>query len=402
MSEAYIYDTVRTPRGKGKGDGALNEVPPVQLAAHVLRALRDRNDLDTSLVEDVVLGCVDPVGDQGGDVARSAVLVAGYDESVAGVQLNRFCASGLEALNTAASRVMAGQADFSIGGGVECMSFVPMGGSGAPQATDPDMAISQYFLGQGIAADLIATREGYTRDDVDAYAMESQTRAATAWKEGRFKKSVVPVTDENGLTILAKDEHVRPGTDMQSLGSLRPAFEKLAAMGGFDSVAKQRYPDVERLNHVHTAGNSSGIVDGATAILVGSKEGGKKAGLKPRARIKGFSVIGTEPSIMLTGPEFATKRVLKKLGMTVDDIDLFEVNEAFASVVMRFASACDVPMDKINVNGGAIAMGHPLGATGAMIIGTLIDELERQDKSTGLATLCVAGGMGIATVIERV
>ncbi len=402
MTDAYIYDAVRSPRGKGRKDGSLHEVTPTALAAHVLKAVRDRNDLDTADVDDVVLGCVEPVGEQGSVLARTAVLMADYDEQVAGVSINRFCASGLEAVNMASAQVMSGQSDFAIGGGVESMSRVAMGASGGSYAADPAVTHKLYFTPQGISADLIATRDGFSRDDVDAYAMESQKRAAKAWEEKRFENSVVPVTDQNDLTILDHDEHMRPGTDMQALASLNPAFEGMGEMAGFDSVSMQRYPEVEKINHVHTGGNSSGIVDGAAAVLIGTKEMGDKYGLKARARIKGFSSIGSEPSIMLTGPSYVTEKVLKRLGMNVDDIDLYELNEAFASVVLRYMDQLDIDHGKINVNGGAIAMGHPLGATGAMILGTLLDELERTDKETGLATLCVGGGMGTATVIERV
>jgi acetyl-CoA C-acetyltransferase len=401
MTECFIYDTVRTPRGKGRKDGALHEVTALELGSQVLRNIRDRNNLDTSVVDDVVFGCVDPVGEQGSNIARIAVLNADYAESVAGVQINRFCASGLEACNMAAGQVMSGQSDMTIGGGVESMSRVGMGASGGAWATDPSIAIKSYFTPQGIGADLIATLDGFSRDDVDAYSVESQKRAANAWKQGYFKKSVTPVKDINGLTILDRDEHMRPDTTMQSLASLQPSF----AMPGefaFDAVAQQRYPEVEQINHVHHAGNSSGIVDGAAAVLMGTKEAGKSAGLRPRARIRAFASIGSEPCIMLTGPALVTQKVLKRAGMTTKDIDLFELNEAFASVVMRFMKILDIPHDKINVNGGAIAMGHPLGATGAMILGTVLDELERRNLNTALVTLCVGAGMGTATIIERV
>lgn len=401
MADAYIYDAVRTPRGKGRKDGALHEITALSLATQVLEALRDRNGLDTSRVDDVILGCVAPVGEQGSDIARTAVLNADYAETTAGVQINRFCASGLEACNMAAAKVMAGEADMAIGGGVESMSRVPMGSDGGAWPMDPTSAFKTYFAPQGIGADLIATLYGFSRDDVDAYAVESQKRAARAWEEGRFKKSVVPVKDQMGLTILARDEHMRPETTMQSLASLNPAFQVPGDMA-FDSVVMQRYPQVERMNHVHHAGNSSGIVDGSAGVLFGSKEMGEALGLKPRARIRGMASIGSEPSIMLTGPSFVAEKVLKKLGMKASDIDLYELNEAFASVVLRFMQALDIPHDKINVNGGAIAMGHPLGATGAMILGTVLDELERTDKETALITLCVGAGMGTATVIERI
>jgi acetyl-CoA C-acetyltransferase len=401
MPEAYIYDAVRTPRGKGKSNGTLHEVTALQLATQTLKALRDRNNLDTSRVDDVVLGCVTPVGEQGSDIARTAVLNADYAETTAGVQVDRFCASGLEACNIAAAKVMTGEADMAIGGGVEAMSRVPMGSNGGAWPTNPEIAMKAYFAPQGVSADVIATKYGFSRDDVDAYAVESQKRAARAWKEGRFKKSVVPVKDQLGLTLLDHDETVRGDASMQSLGSLSPSFEAMGTMA-FDDVVKQRYPEIERVNHVHTPGNSSGIVDGASAVLIGSKEVGEQLGLKPRARIKGFASIGSEPSIMLTGPSLVTEKLLKKLGMGVNDIDLYELNEAFASVVLRMMQALEIPHDKMNVNGGAIAMGHPLGATGGMILGTLLDELERSDKETGLAVLCVGAGMGTATVIERV
>ncbi len=401
MTECFVYDTVRTPRGKGRKDGALHEVTALELGSQVLRNIRDRNNLDTSKVDDVIFGCVDPVGEQGSNIARIAVLNADYDESVAGVQINRFCASGLEACNMAAAQVMSGQSDLTIGGGVESMSRVGMGASGGAWATDPAIAIKSYFSPQGIGADLIATLEGFSRDDVDAYSVESQKRAQHAWKNGYFKKSVTPVKDINGLTILDHDEHMRPDTTMQSLASLQPAFQ-MPGEFAFDAVAQQRYPEVEQINHVHHAGNSSGIVDGAAAVLMGTKEAGRAAGLKPRARIRAFASIGSEPSIMLTGPTYVTEKVLKRAGMKVEDIDLYELNEAFASVVLRFMKHLNIPHDKVNVNGGAIAMGHPLGATGAMILGTVLDELERRNKTTALVTLCVGAGMGTATIIERV
>jgi acetyl-CoA C-acetyltransferase len=401
MADAYIFDAVRTPRGKGRRDGALHEITAVSLASQVLENLRDRNQLDTALVDDVVLGCVSPVGEQGSDIARTAVLTADYAQTTAGVQINRFCASGLEACNMAAAKVMTGEATMAIGGGVESMSRVPMGSDGGAWPVDPSSAFKTYFAPQGIGADLIATLYGFSRDDVDAFAVESQKRAAAAWADNRFARSVVPVRDQLGLSILARDEHMRPETTMQSLASLNPSFAAQGEMG-FDSVVQQRYPQVERVNHVHHAGNSSGIVDGAAGVLFGTKEAGEAAGLKPRARIRGMASIGSEPSIMLTGPSFVTEKLLKKLGMSVEDIDLYELNEAFASVVLRFMQALDIPHDKINVNGGAIAMGHPLGATGAMILGTVLDELERTGKATALVTLCVGAGMGTATVIERV
>jgi acetyl-CoA C-acetyltransferase len=402
MPDAFIFDAVRSPRGRGKADGSLHEVTALNLAAQVLGAVRDRNKLDTGLVDDVVLGCVDPVGEAGGDIARAAALVAGYGDSVPGVQINRFCASGLDAVNFAAAEVMSGQHDMTIGGGVESMSRVGIGASGGAWPVDPSIAVETYFLPQGISADLIATKYGFSRDDVDAFAVESQQRAAKAWAEGRFKKSVMTVKDVNGLAILDKDEHMRPSTTMQTLAALQPSFVQMGEMGGFDAVAVQAHPEIEAISHVHHAGNSSGIVDGAAAVLIGSKEAGARAGLKPRARIKAFANIGSEPAIMLTGPIDVTQKVLKKAGMKLSDIDLIEVNEAFAAVVLRYMQAFDIDNSKINVNGGAIAMGHPLGATGAMILGTALDELERTGKSTALITLCIGAGMGTATIIERV
>jgi acetyl-CoA C-acetyltransferase len=402
MTDCFVYDTVRTPRGKGKKDGALHEVTALELGTQVLKSIRDRNNLDTSMVDDVVYGCVDPVGEQGADIARLSVINADYAETVAGVQINRFCASGLEATNMAAGQVMSGQSDMTIGGGVESMSRVGMGASGGSWSVDPAMAFDHYFAPQGISADLIATLDGFSRDDVDAYAVESQKRAANAWKNGYFKKSVTPVKDILGQTILDHDEHMRPDATMQSMASLNPAFAQLGDFAGFDSVAIQRYPQVEKVNHVHHAGNSSGIVDGAAAVLLGNKEAGKNAGLKPRARIRAFGSIGSEPMIMLTGPSYVAEKVLKRAGMNAKDIDLYELNEAFAAVVLRFMQKLDISHDKINVNGGAIAMGHPLGATGAMILGTVLDELERRNLNTALVTLCVGAGMGTATIIERV
>ena len=401
MTEAYIYDAVRTPRGKGKSSGALHEITALSLATQVLEAVRDRNELDTSKVDDVVLGCVSPVGEQGADIARVAALNADYAQNTAGVQVDRFCASGLEACNMAASKVITGEADMAIGGGVESMSRVPMGASGGAWSTDPKVALKTYFAPQGIGADTIATKYGFSRDDVDAFAVESQKRAAQAWKEGRFSKSIVPVKDQMGGIQLAHDEHMRPDADMQSLAALKPSFAGMGAMG-FDEVIKQRYPELEAIDHVHHAGNSSGIVDGASAVLFGSKEMGEALGLKPRARVKAMASIGSEPGIMLTGPTYVTEKVLKKAGMNVEDIDLYELNEAFASVVMLMMQNLDIPHEKMNVNGGAIAMGHPLGATGGMILGTMLDELERSDKETALVTLCVGAGMGTATIIERV
>jgi len=401
MPEAFIYDHVRTPRGRGKPDGALHEVTTLSLATGALTAIRDRNGLDTALVEDVILGCVDPIGEAGGDIARAAALNADFPKEVPGVQINRFCASGLEAVNFAAAQVMAGQMDMVIGGGVESMSRIGMGASGAALAMDPGLAFKSHFVPQGIAADLIATKYGFTRDHVDAYAVESQRRAARAWDEGRFERSVVPVRDVNGLTILARDEHMR-GTDMQSLGALKPAFAAMGEQGGFDAVAMAAHPEVEGVNHVHHAGNSSGIVDGAAAVLVGSREAGGASGLKPRARIRAFATVGSDLALQLTGPVDVTRRVLAKAGMSLADIDLFEINEAFSAVVLRYLQAFDLDPGRVNVNGGAIAMGHPLGATGAMVLGTVLDELERQGKSVALVTLCVAAGMGTATIIERV
>ena len=401
MADCFIFDAVRTPRGRGKKDGALHEVTALELATQALAAVRDRNALDTAELDDVVMGCVDPVGEQGADIARAAVLKAGFAESVPGVQINRFCASGLDACNMAAGQVMSGQAELAIGGGVEAMSRVAIGSSGGAWPEDPSIAIPAYFVPQGISADLIATLEGFSRDDVDALAVESQKRAANAWAKGYFKNSVISVKDSQGLTILDRDEHMRPETTMQSLGALKPAFAEFGAVG-FDSVAIQRYPQIEALNHVHHAGNSSGIVDGAAAVLLGSRKKGKALGLKPRAKVKAFTSIGSEPAIMLTAPAEVTRKVLARAGMTVKDIDLFEINEAFASVVLRFMRELKISAAKVNVNGGAIAMGHPLGATGAMLLGTVLDELERRNLSTALITLCIGAGMGTATIIERI
>lgn len=401
MAEAYIYDAVRTPRGKGKKDGSLHEITALSLSVQTLEAIRDRNQLDTARVDDVILGCVAPIGEQGADIARTAVLTAGWAQSTAGVQINRFCASGLEACNMAAAKVVSGEADMAVGGGVEAMSRVPMGSDGGAWPVDPASAFPTYFVPQGVSADMIATKWGFSRTDVDAYAVESHKRAARAWSEGRFARSVIPVKDQLGLVRLDRDETVRPNADMQTLGGLNPSFAAMGQMA-FDSVINQRYPEVERVEHVHTPGNSSGIVDGAAAVLFGTKEAGVAAGLKPRARVKGFASIGSEPSIMLTGPSYVTEKLLKKLGMGVGDIDLYELNEAFAAVVLRYMQVLSIPHDRINVNGGAIAMGHPLGATGAMILGTVLDELERTGKGTALVTLCVGGGMATATVIERV
>jgi acetyl-CoA C-acetyltransferase len=402
MTDAFIYDHVRTPRGRGKADGALHEITALNLASQALGAIKARNRLNPELVDDVVLGCVDPVGEAGGDIARVAAIMAGFGNEVPGVQINRFCASGLDAVNFAAAEVMSGQHDMTIGGGVESMSRVGIGASGGAWPMDPSIALKSYFLPQGISADLIATKYGFSRADVDAYAVESQQRAGKAWDEGRFKNSVMTIKDANGVSLLAKDEHMRPTTTMQNLAQLNPSFVQMGEMAGFDAVAVQRYPEIEAINHVHTPGNSSGIVDGAAAVLIGNAEAGKKAGLKPRARIKAFANIGSEPAIMLTGPIPVSEKVLRRAGMSKSDIDLWELNEAFASVVLRYMQGLDIPHDKINVNGGAIAMGHPLGATGAMILGTVLDELERRKLSTALVTLCIGVGMGTATIIERV
>ncbi|MGB3553466.1 MAG: acetyl-CoA C-acetyltransferase [Jannaschia sp.] len=403
MTEAYIYDAIRTPRGKGRPDGALHEVTAARLSAQVLNALKDRNGFEGHAVEDVIWGNATQVAEQGGCLARTAVLASSLDERIPGLSINRFCASGMEAVNLAANQVRGGAGDGYIAGGVECMSRVPMGSDGAAIAVDPSIAMETYFVPQGISADIIATEYGFSRDDADAFAVESQTRAAAAWKANRFEKSVVTVRDVNGLPILDHDEYIRPGTDMQSLGALNPAFQAMGeVMPGFDKIALMKYPHLERINHIHTAGNSSGIVDGAAGILIGSRAFGEKWGLTPRARIRATAKIGTDPTIMLTGPVPVTEKILADNGMEIGDIDLFEVNEAFSSVVLRFMQAFDVDHDRLNVNGGAIAMGHPLGASGAIIIGTLLDEMERADKATGLATLCVASGMGAATIIERV
>ena len=403
MAEAYIYDAVRTPRGKGKQNGALHEQTSLQLATQVLEALRDRNNLDTSKVDDVCLGVLSPIGEQGSNLARIATLNAGYAESVAGIQVERFCASGLEACNIAAAKVKSGEAELVIGGGCESMSRVPMGSTGGAWATDPSIAMKTYFTPQGVSADAIATKYGFSRTDLDSYAVQSQQRAAQAWKEGRFKKSIIPVKDQLGVTLLDHDEFMRPETTLQSLGALEPSFKVQGEMmPGFDAVIQQRYPEIEKVEHVHHAGNSSGIVDGAAGVLIGSKEMGEALGLKPRARILGGASIGSEPSIMLTGPEFVTQKLMAKLKLQKSDIDLWELNEAFAAVVLRWVQAFDLDMEKVNVNGGAIAMGHPIGATGAMILGTMVDELERADKERALVTLCIGAGMGTATVIERV
>lgn len=402
MPDAYIYDAVRTPRGRGKPDGALHVVSTLGLAVTALKAIKARNNLAGPEIDDVILGCVDPVGEAGGDIARAGAIAAGFSHKVPGVQINRFCASGLDSVNFAAAEIMSGQHELAIGGGVESMSRVGIGASGGAWPVDPAIALPSYFMPQGVSADLIATKYGFSRDDVDAYAVESQKRAARAWDEGRFKKSITPVSDVNGLTILAHDEHMRPSTDMQSLAALKPSFAFYAEQGGFDAVAIQAHPEIEKINYVHHAGNSSGIVDGAAAVLVGSKEAGEKLGLKPRARVRAFANIGSEPALMLTGPVDVTQKLLANARMSISDIDLFEVNEAFAAVVLRYMRALGVAHDKVNVNGGAIALGHPLGATGAMLMGTAIDELERAGKGVALVTLCIGAGMGTATIIERV
>lgn len=403
MSDAYIYDAVRTPRGKGRADGSLHEVTSLRLSALALNAIKDRNGLDAQSVEDVIWGNATQIGEQGGCLARTAVLASDFDDAVPGLSINRFCASGLEAANLAANQVMGGVGDAYIAGGVEMMGRVPMGSDGAAVAVDPTVAMEHYFVPQGISADIIATEHGFSRDDVDAYAVESQKRAKAAWDEGRFDGSIIAVEDWNGLPILDHDELMRPETDMQALGALKPSFEEMGeSMPGFDAVALMKYPHLEKIRHVHHAGNSSGIADGAAAILIGDKAFGETCGLTPRARIRATARVGSDPTIMLTGPVPATRKILAGCGMEVGDIDLFEVNEAFSSVALLFMRTFDVDPDRINVNGGAIAMGHPLGATGAIILGTLLDELERTGKGTGLATLCVASGMGAATVIERI
>ncbi|WIY25331.1 acetyl-CoA C-acetyltransferase [Parasedimentitalea psychrophila] len=403
MTDAYIYDALRTPRGKGRKDGSLHEVTSLRLSALTLNAVKERNNLDGHAVEDVIWGNVTQVKEQGGCLARSAVLASDLDERIPGLAINRFCASGMEAVNLAANQIKGGAGKAYIAGGVEMMGRVPMGSDGAAIAVDPTLAMDQYFVPQGISADIIATEYGFTREQADALAVESQRRAKAAWDEGRFDKSVITVRDQNGLAMLDRDEYMRPQTDMQSLGALNPAFQMMGEqMPGFDKIAKMKYPHLERINHIHHAGNSSGIVDGAAAVLIGNKEFGEQYGLTPRARIKATGKIGTDPTIMLTGPVPVTQKILADNGMVIGDIDLFEVNEAFAAVVLRFQQAFDVDPNVVNVNGGSIAMGHPLGATGAIIIGALLDELERQDKEMGLATLCIASGMGAATIIERV
>ncbi len=403
MSDAYIYDSVRTPRGKGRKDGSLHEVTSVGLSSQILNALQDRNGLEGHAVEDVIWGNATQVGEQGGCLARSAVLASELDERIPGLAINRFCASGMEAVNLAANQVAGGAGEAYIAGGVEMMSRVTMGSDGAAIAVDPSLAMETYFVPQGISADLIATKYGFSRDDADALAVESQRRAAAAWADQRFGRSVLTVRDINGVAILDHDEYMRPSTDMQALGALKPSFKDIGeTMPGFDAVALMKYPELEKITHIHHAGNSSGIVDGSAGVLIGNKAFGERWGLKPRARIRATAKIGTDPTIMLTGPVPVTEKILADSGMSISDIDLFEVNEAFASVVLRFMQAFDVDHSKVNVNGGSIAMGHPLGATGAIIIGTLLDELERSGKGTGLATLCVASGMGAATIIERV
>jgi acetyl-CoA C-acetyltransferase len=400
--EAFIYEAIRTPRGKGR-NGALTEVKPINLVTGLIDEMRVRHpNLDENMISDMVLGCVSPVGDQGADIARTAVIASGMPDTVGGVQLNRFCASGLEAVNTAAQKVRSGWDDLVYAGGVESMSRVPMGSDGGAMFSDPATVYDAYIVPQGIGADLIATMEGFSRDDVDAYALRSQEHAAAAWSGGFFAKSVVPVRDQNGLIILDHDEHMRPDTTKEGLGKLKPAFEAMAAMAGFDDVALQKYHWVEQINHVHTGGNSSGIVDGAALVLIGSEKAGKANGLTPRARVVATATSGADPTIMLVGPTPATLKVLDRAGLTVDDIDLFELNEAFASVVLKFQKDLNIPDEKLNVNGGAIAMGHPLGATGAMITGTMVDELERRGAKRALITLCIGGGMGVATIIERV
>ena len=402
MTEAYIYDAIRTPRGKGKSTGSLHEITPVKLASKILKKVKERNHLDTKLLDDVILGCVHPVNEQGSDIARISVLDADYDQTVPGTQVDRFCASGLEACNIAAAQIMSNQSDLTIGGGVESMSRVPMGSAGGAWMTDPSVAFKTHFVPQGISADLLATKYNYSRDDVDLYAVNSQIKANKAWEKKYFSKGIIDIYDQNGDLMLNHDELIRKDTSMQSLASLEPSFERIGKETGLDKVALMKYPENKKINHVHHAGNSSGIVDGAAAVLIGNKEIGKKIGIKPRAKFKAFSSIGSEPTIMLTGPEHATKKVLDRAKMSSKDIDLFEVNEAFAAVVLRYIDAMNLSENKVNVNGGAIAMGHPLGATGSMLLGIILDELERRDLTTGLITLCVGAGMGTATIIERI
>ncbi|MBS7696723.1 MULTISPECIES: acetyl-CoA C-acetyltransferase [unclassified Chelatococcus] len=401
MPDAFIYDHVRTPRGRGKPDGSLHTVESVALAAGTLSALKERNGLDTRLVDDVILGCVDPVGEAGGDIARAAVFLADYGSHVPGMQINRFCASGLDAVNIAAAQVFSGQHELAIGGGVESMSRVGIGASGGAWPVDPAVAVKSYFMPQGVSADLIATRYGFSREAVDSYAVESQRRAALAWREGRFSRSIAPVKDVNGLILLDRDEHMRPDTTLEGLAALKPSFAQMGELGGFDAVGIAAHPEVEAIDHVHHAGNSSGVVDGAAAVLIGSAAAGRAMGLKPRARIRAFANIGSDPALMLTGPVDVTRKLLDRTGLTLSDIDLFEVNEAFAAVILRYLQAFDLDPAIVNVNGGAIAMGHPLGATGAMILGTALDELERRQAATALVTLCIGAGMGTATIIER-
>ncbi len=403
MTDCFIYDAVRTPRGKGrKKDGALADAPPLRMAKAVLQALPERGDFDSKEIEDVILGCVEPVGEQGANVGRMAAMISGYDESVPGFQLNRFCSSGLEAVNIAAAKVKAGDVDLIVGGGMESMSRISMGAAGGAWSTDPELAWETSFVPQGIGADLIATKHGYSRGDVDSFAVESQRRAAAAWEGGRFDKSIVAVKDGIGVTMLDRDEHMRPGTTLEDLGQLKPSFEMMGRNFGFDAVAIQKHPEVEQINHVHHAGNSSGIVDGAAAVLVGNEEVGKRLGLEPRARIVKTATVGSEPCIMLTGPMPASRKALAKAGMKTSDIDLWEINEAFSAVCLLFMEEMGIDHSATNVNGGAIAFGHPLGATGAMLLGTMLDELERQDLNTALITLCVGAGMGTSTIIERV
>ena len=402
MTDVFIYDHVRTPRGRGKKDGALHEVPTPRLAARMLEALRDRNGLDTNTVDDIIMGCVDPVFEAGAVIPKAAAFEAGYSNRAPGIQISRFCASALDAINLAAGKIAQGADDIVIAGGVESMSRVGMGMSGGAWYMDPSVSFPGYFMPQGVSADLIATKYGFSREDVDAYAVESQRRAGVSWEKGYFDRSVVPVKDQNGIVILAKDEHMRPTTTMQNLAGLNPSFQMPGEMGGFEAVGIQAHPEIEKINYVHHAGNSSGIVDGAGLVLLGSKAGGESLGVKPRARIKAFANIGSDPALMLTGPVDVTEKLLKRAGMTIGDIDLFELNEAFAAVVLRYCQAFDISRDIMNVNGGAIALGHPLGATGAMILGTVLDELERRDLNTALVTLCIGAGMGTATIIERV